>query len=79
MLIAQAGLKGEETATAVSRPNTRSDIEVAKPQTFNREASKVSDFLTACKLFIRMRIRDIAVEEQIQWVLLYMQEGSVDI
>ena len=36
-------------------------------------------FLTAYKLFIRMRIRDIMVEEQIQWVLSYVQEESADI
>ena len=32
-----------------------------------------------CKLYIRMKMREAAVEEQIQWVLLYMQRGSVDI
>ena len=59
--------------------STRSNVEVAKLQTFNRSAGKVSVFLMACKLFIRMRIREVVVEKQIQWVLLYMQEGSVDI
>ena len=32
-----------------------------------------------CELYIRMKMREAAVEEQIQWVLLYMQRGSVDI
>jgi len=39
---------------------------VVKPPTFNGEVGKVSGFLTAYKLYIRMRIRDAAVEEQIQ-------------
>jgi len=61
-----AGGAGEETAAAVSRPNTKLNVKVAKLQIFNRKAGKVLGFLTAYKLFIRMRIRDMMVEEQIQ-------------
>jgi len=50
---------------AVSRPNTRSNIEVAKLQTFNGEISKVSEFLILYRLYIRMRIREVLVEKQI--------------
>jgi len=49
----------------VPRPNTGLDIEVAKPLIFNGNASKISEFLMACRLFIRMRMRDALVEEQI--------------
>jgi len=32
---------------------------------FNREAEEVSGFPTTYKLYIRMRMRDMAVEEQV--------------
>ncbi len=32
-----------------------------------------------CRLYLRMKMREAAVEEQIQWVLLYMQRESVDV
>jgi len=41
--------------------NTRSNIKVTKPQMFNRKAGKISDFLIAYKLYIRMRMRDMVL------------------
>ena len=49
-----------------SRPNTKSNIEVAKLQIFNREIGKVSEFLMACRPHIQMKMSGTLVEEQIQ-------------
>ena len=43
-------------------PNTRSNIEVAKLQTFSEETRKILDFLIVYKLYIRIRIRKATIE-----------------
>ena len=35
-------------------------------------------FLIACRLYIRMKMRDAMVKKQVQWILSYMQEGLAD-
>ena len=52
---------------------------MARLQIFNGSSKKVSGFMTVCKLYIRMKMREVVVEEQIQWILSYVQEGLVDI
>lgn len=52
---------------------------MAKPLIFNREANKILEFLMAYKLYIKIRMRDILVEKQIQWILLYIQRVLVNI
>ena len=69
-----AGVGGEAVGA-----NMSSDMEVAKPAIFNGEAGKVGGFITACRLYIRMKLRGMLVEEQVQWVLSYVQGGSVDV
>ena len=76
LLVAQggAGAGGEVVGS-----NMGSHLEVAKPAIFNREVEKVEGFITACRLFLRMKLRGTSVEEQVQWVLSYMQGELADI
>jgi len=69
-----AGARGEAIGS-----NMGSHMEVAKPAIFNRETERVGGFITACRLYIKMKLRGNTVEEQIQWVLTYVQGGSVDV
>jgi len=53
-------------------------MEVAKPAIFNGEAGRVGGFISACKIYIRNKLRGETVEGQVQWVLSYVQGGLVD-
>ena len=63
-LMAEGIGKGEMAPREVAR-----GAEVAKPQIFDRMTTRVAGFITACKLYIRMRMREETVEGQIQWIL----------
>jgi len=52
---------------------------VAKPQIFDGSSTKVGGFISACKLYIRMRMRGESVEGQVQWILSYVQGGIADV
>ena len=56
---------GTGAGGAVTGSNAGFHMEVAKPAIFNREAGKVGGFITACRLFIRMKLRETMVEEQV--------------
>jgi len=58
-----AGEKGEE---AIKKSNTGSNIEVVKPLVFNGEASRAVGFIIVYKLYLRMRISEALIKEQIQ-------------
>ena len=52
--------------------NMESHMEITKPLVFNGEAGKVGEFIMAYRLYLRMKMREATVEEQIQWMLLYV-------
>ena len=53
-------------------------MEVAKPQVFDGSTSKILGFVIACRLYIRIKMREAPLEEQVQWVLSYVQGGATD-
>jgi len=55
------------------------EAEVVKLQIFDGTAARVVDFITACKLYIRMKMREELVEGQVQWILSYVQGGTADV
>ena len=59
--------------------NAGSHMEVAKPAIFNGEAGRVGGFISACKIYIRNKLRGETVEGQVQWALSYVQGGSADV
>ena len=64
LLVARKGV-GEEDGVEVtdSRPNTRSNVDMAKLPTFNRDTIKVLDFITVYRLYIRIKMKDTLIEE----------------
>ena len=59
----EVGTGGTERTTMGS--NIEPYMEVAKLAIFNREAGKVGEFIIACRLFLRMKLREATVEEQV--------------
>jgi len=52
-------------AARAGRGGERSHKEVAKPPVFSGEAEKVSEFVTACKLYMKARMIGSMVEKQV--------------
>ena len=69
-----AGAEGVAMGT-----NAGSHMEVAKPAIFNGEAGRVGGFISACKIYIRNKLRGETVEGQVQWALSYVQGGLADV
>jgi len=54
-------------------------MEMAKLAIFNGEVEKVGGFITACRSYLKMKMREGTVEEQVIWVLSYIQGELADI
>jgi len=74
---------GGEGAGGMEREMTGSNrgpqVKVAKPAIFNGEAGKVGGFVIVYRLYLRMKMRDAMVEEQVFWILSHVQGGTADI
>jgi len=77
VLLAAQGKAGR--GREVEGSNMGSHVEVAKPAIFNGETGKVGGFVTACRLYLKMKMREATVEEQVFWVLSHVQGGTADI
>lgn len=69
----------EKVEKIASKPRYRFQSEVAKLSLFDRDPEKIMGFVIACKLYIRIRMREKLVEELVYWILIYIQKGSVDV
>lgn len=52
---------------------------MAKSQVYDGAPENILGFVIACRSYLRMRMRGVVVEEQIQLILLYIQGSSADI
>ena len=59
------GVGGTEAERETIGSNVEPQIEVAKPPIFNGEVGKVGGFITAYRLYLRMKMRETTVEEQV--------------
>jgi len=50
-----------------------SRVEVARPQVFSEKIEKVSAFINAACMYIRIKMTEEAAMTQVAWVLLYVQ------
>ena len=55
-----------------------SRVEVMKPQVFSGRMEKVSVFVNAACLYIRIKMAEEAVATQVAWILSYIQGEVVE-
>jgi len=57
---------GAGAGRGATESNIGPQMEMAKPPVFNREARGVGGFILVYKLYLRMKMREVTVEEQVQ-------------
>ena len=62
----QALLVAGGVERGVMGSNMGPHMEVAKPAIFNGEVGKVGGFVTTCRLYLRIKMKEGTVEEQVQ-------------
>ena len=79
LLAAQAAIATPAVAVAPTPVAASVVVEVAPPPKFNGERSQVVGFINACRLFMQMRLTQVAERNKISWVLSYVQGGIAEI
>jgi len=72
LLAGGAGVDRAVAGSGAEGSNMGSHIEMAWPPVFNGETGRVGGFITACKLYLKMKMRETIVEEQVQWIFSYV-------
>jgi len=78
-LLVAGGGGAREMERGMTGSNIGPQVEVAKLAIFNGEAGKVGGFVTMCRLYLRMKMREAIVEEQVFWILSHVQKESADV
>ena len=61
------------------RPRHEFQPKIVKSPLFDKDLGKVTGFIMTCKLYIRMKMRKELVEEQVHYILTYIQKELVDV
>ena len=77
--VATPAIFNGETEREITGSNMGPQVEMAKPAIFNGESGKVGGFVTACRLYLKMKMREAMVEEQVFWILSHVQGGLADV
>ena len=60
-----AAVEGGTRQRGAAGSSLGSHMEMAKPAIFNREAGKVRGFVMACRSYLKIKIREATLEEQV--------------
>ena len=64
-LLAAGGGEAGGPERGMTGSNRGPQVEVATPAIFSGDAEKVGGFVTMCRLYLRMKMREATVEEQV--------------
>ncbi|XP_006457183.1 hypothetical protein AGABI2DRAFT_146791 [Agaricus bisporus var. bisporus H97] len=70
------GPAGEDAPLPVV--NIPPQIDVAKPKIFSGDGRELNGFITACKIYLNLKMANRRQEEQITWILSYVQGGAAE-
>ncbi|EKM73823.1 hypothetical protein AGABI1DRAFT_96056, partial [Agaricus bisporus var. burnettii JB137-S8] len=68
------GDDGETPIVQVAPPQ----IDVAKPKIFSGDGRELSGFITACKIYLSLKMAGRLQGDQITWILSYVQGGAAE-